>query len=144
MAEKIITNSAEETKELAAKLVAELKTGAVITLEGDLGAGKTTFAQGVGEALGIKRMTSPTYTLIRDYPVEEKGFGIDRLYHIDLYRLETAEEVFQLGLNELWFSPKHLLLIEWPEKTGGILPTPRIEIKIKKMAGDKREIEINR
>lgn len=144
MMEKIITGSDKETKALAAKLVSELKEGMVVALKGDLGAGKTTFAQGMGEALGVERMTSPTYTLVREYPLDEKKYGLQRLYHIDLYRLETAAEAFGLGLNELWFNPKHMILIEWPEKLEGYLPSPRVEIEFRKVGEDKREIEIKK
>lgn len=144
MAEKITTSSAQETQSLASDLVKELKTGMLVALKGDLGAGKTTFVQGLGEVLDIGRMLSPTYTLIREYPVDQKKWPFERLYHIDLYRLASSQEAMDLGLNEIWFNPKNLILVEWPEKIIEFLPTPHIMVEIEKGKGDEREISITK
>ncbi len=142
MAEKMTSKNPEETKKLAGKLVRGFRTGTLIVLKGELGAGKTTFAQGLGETLGINRMTSPTYTLIREYQVDGKIWPFERLYHIDLYRLNSATEAMELGLNEIWFNPKNLVLIEWPEKIESYLPTPRTEVILDKKSDESRLITI--
>lgn len=144
MAEKIISKSAADTEKLAAEITQEFKTGTLVALKGELGAGKTTFAQGLGKLLGVGRMTSPTYTLIREYPVDDKKWPFSRLYHIDLYRLSSKAEILDLGLNEIWFDPKNLILIEWPEKIEEYLPKPHLTVDIKKLEGEKREITIER
>src|SRR5579875_2273349 len=106
------THSDEETRELGRKLAAQLPDCGVVLLAGDLGAGKTTLAQGIVEGRGAARaedVGSPTFTLIHEYgdPV--------RVYHVDLYRLETAEEARRLGLEELFLQPA-LVLIEWGDR----------------------------
>lgn len=138
------SHSAAETQALAGKMVSDLKTGTLIALKGDLGAGKTTFVQGLGEALGISRMLSPTYTLIREYPVDGRVWPFERLYHIDLYRMASTQEAMNLGLNEIWFNPKNLVLVEWPEKIMEFLPKPHIMIEIEKGKEDERTITIEK
>jgi tRNA threonylcarbamoyladenosine biosynthesis protein TsaE len=104
------TNSPEETRAVAKELAEELKIGDVVLLEGDLGAGKTTFIQGLAEGLGVPEdyyVSSPTFALINEYP------GRLTLYHIDLYRLEP-EEVEDLGLEDLL--AQGVLAIEWAER----------------------------
>lgn len=144
MAKKVISKSSQDTQELAAALVKDLKTGTLITLKGELGAGKTTFAQGLGRVLGLERMTSPTYTLIREYPIDGKKWPFSRLYHIDLYRLGSKAEILDLGLSEIWFDPQNLILIEWPEKIEEYLPKPHIVVDITKTKGDTREIAVQK
>lgn len=144
MAEKIRTTNAQQTQELAARMLKELKTGTLFALMGDLGAGKTTFVQGLGQELGVGRMLSPTYTLIREYPIDPKKWPFERIYHIDLYRLASTQEAMDLGLNEIWFNPRNLILVEWPEKIMEFLPMPHIIIKIEKGRGDERVISIEK
>lgn len=136
-----ITKSAKETKALGRKLTASLiekckDTSVVIALIGDLGAGKTTFTQGFAEGLGIKdRVLSPTFILMRTY---------DNFYHVDLYRLEggVEKEVVNLGLTDIWKEPGNLILIEWAEKIGKILPKGTIKIKFEKVGDLERKITI--
>ena len=93
----IISHSPEQTRRLASRLASLLHGGETICLTGPLGAGKTTFAQGVGQALGVEEpIISPTFTLIREYgPVDDHP----AMYHIDFYRLESFEELQTLGLD---------------------------------------------
>ncbi len=110
----IILPDAEATRELGRNLAQSLPPGSVILLEGDLGSGKTTLVQGLGEALGIKdAIASPTFTLINEYPE-----GRIPLYHLDLYRLEP-QEVEALNLETYWegieFIPG-IVAIEWAER----------------------------
>src|SRR3990167_5102830 len=105
-----VTGSAEETKELAKEFAAKLKQGITLCLFGELAAGKTTFTQGLGEFFGIGRMLSPTYTIIRQYPLGEKHNHLRTLYHIDLYRLKSASEARSFDLSELWSDPANLVV----------------------------------
>src|SRR5689334_20533313 len=107
----ILTNSAEETIEAGREIARSLPRRAVVLLIGNLGAGKTTLAKGIVSGLGLAdpdEVASPTFTLIHEY-----GDGL--LYHIDLYRLDTAEQVARLGFDEI-LSREALVLIEWGER----------------------------
>lgn len=114
----------EETMALANKIAAHLEPGMTLLLEGELGAGKTTFSKGIGAGLGIKRVIkSPSYTIVREYQE-----GRLPLYHIDLYRLEDYE-VEDLGLEE-YFEGDGITIVEWPSVAPEELPQERLEIKI--------------
>ena len=96
----------------------------VLYLRGELGSGKTTFARGFARAAGVTgAVRSPTYTLIEPYPAA----GALTLVHLDLYRVQSPAEVESLGLRE-WATPRHLWLIEWPERGGGRLPAADLEV----------------
>ncbi len=132
------THSAEETRALGRRLAADfLPQQGVVLLIGDLGAGKTTLAKGIVEgrqAASGDEVSSPTFTLIHEYgdPV--------KIYHVDLYRLETPEQVRRLGLDEL-FDKQALTLIEWGERFPESLPAGCIEIRLSHDAEDTRVIE---
>jgi len=132
------TASDEETRTLGRYLAALLPKAVVVTLTGDLGAGKTTLVQGIVEGRGAADagdVSSPTFALIHEYgePVS--------VYHIDLYRLDTEEEANRLGLEELFDQPA-LVLIEWGDKFPRLLPPRRIEIKLTSGNEDQRFVEI--
>ena len=134
------THSAEETLELGRAIAAELPSKAVVLLIGDLGAGKTTLTQGIVEGLGAAardEVASPTFTLIHEY-------GPPRVYHIDLYRLDTEAEVATLGLDEL-FERDAVVLIEWGERFPRLMPRDRVEIRLEylKEADDSRRIRVS-
>jgi tRNA threonylcarbamoyladenosine biosynthesis protein TsaE len=108
----------------------------LIVLRGDLGAGKTTLVKGVAVALGaaeVEDVTSPTFTLVHEY-VGRKV----RLYHLDLYRLETERELLTLGLEEMAEQPDALVLVEWGEKFPSIVGRADGEIAIEHAGGDER------
>lgn len=130
------THSEEETIELGRRIAATLPRRAVVLLIGNLGAGKTTLAKGIASGLGAaepEEVSSPTFTLIHEY-----GGGV---YHIDLYRLERADQVATLGLDEI-FDHKAVVLIEWGERFPELMPRDRIEIRLRTLADDRREIEV--
>lgn len=129
------TNSPAETQQLAQKIATLLKGGEVLTLSGDLGAGKTSFTQGLAKGLGIERqVNSPTFTLIKEY----QGTKL-HLYHMDVYRLEDEWE--ELGFEE-YFYGQGVSVIEWPEKILAQLPPERLEITITKLGETKRKISL--
>ena len=129
------TNSEEETIELGRRIAAGLPRRAVVLLIGNLGAGKTTLAKGIVNGLGAAmpdEVSSPTYTLIHEY---------GRVYHIDLYRLDRPDEIATLGLDEI-FERDAVVLIEWGERFPELMPPDRIEIHLRTVDEDRREIEI--
>jgi tRNA threonylcarbamoyladenosine biosynthesis protein TsaE len=131
------TRSEEETIQLGREIAARLPSRAVVLLIGKLGAGKTTLAKGIVSGLGAAEpedVTSPTFTLIHEY-------GGGRVYHIDLYRLERAEEVARLGLEEI-FDRDAVVLIEWGERFPQLMPADRIEIRLEAASTDERRIEV--
>lgn len=133
------THSAEETTELGRQLAAELKPGSVVLLRGDLGAGKTTLVKGIAEgfnAAEAEAVTSPTFTLIHEYRGPEV-----KLYHIDLYRIDTQRELDTLALDDL-MEPKSILLIEWGEKFERFAKERDVEVAIEYKGGDDRVIQI--
>jgi tRNA threonylcarbamoyladenosine biosynthesis protein TsaE len=129
------THSADETIELGRRLARELPSPAVVLLIGNLGAGKTTLAKGIVSALAAAdpdEVVSPTFTLVHEY-------GGGRVYHIDLYRLDTAAQVATLGLQEI-FERDALVLIEWGERFPKLMPPDAIRIELR-ASGDDRVIE---
>ena len=131
------TASDAETVELGRKLAGELPARGVVLLIGNLGAGKTTLAKGIVSGLGAAEpedVASPTFTLIHEY-------GEGRVYHIDLYRLEEAREVATLGLEDL-FERDALVLIEWGERFPALMPRERVEIRLRALGDEEREIEV--
>jgi len=132
------THGEDETIELGRRIAATLPKRAVVLLIGNLGAGKTTLAKGIINGLSAAEpedVTSPTFTLIHEY-------GEGRVYHIDLYRLDRAEQVATLGLDEI-FDREAVVLIEWGERFPQLLPADRIEIRIEPLDEESRRIEIS-
>lgn len=132
---KIITKSAKETQKLGKKLASLLKPDDVLSLTGDLGAGKTCFTQGIALGLGIKRrITSPTFNLIKEYKTTFP------LYHFDVYRINSLEEMEDLGYEEYFFG-KGVTVIEWGDKIAPLLPPDHLEIEFKRLLKEnEREI----
>jgi tRNA threonylcarbamoyladenosine biosynthesis protein TsaE len=131
------TRSEEETIELGRHVAAQLRRPCLILLIGNLGAGKTTMAKGIVAGLGVApvdEVSSPTYTVIHEY-------GAD-VYHIDLYRLDTPEQVASLGLDEM-FDRGAIMLVEWGEAYRKVLPrVAAVKIRIQR-EGEDRLISID-
>ena len=130
------TRSEEETIALGEQIAAMLPPMAVVLLIGNLGAGKTTLAKGIVKGLGAaspEEVASPTFTLIHEYG--------DRVYHIDLYRLETDAQLATLGLEEL-FDREAVVLIEWGERFPALMPAERFEIRLEAEGENGRRIEM--
>ncbi|HET7482337.1 MAG TPA: tRNA (adenosine(37)-N6)-threonylcarbamoyltransferase complex ATPase subunit type 1 TsaE [Actinomycetota bacterium] len=121
----VVTFSAEETRIVGACLAPTLVPGDVISLTGELGAGKTVFVQGLATAAGVEeRVTSPTFTLVHEYKARYP------LVHLDIYRLDSFQEVIDLGFEEL-LDPNSILLIEWGEAIGPLLPRRHLEVELR-------------
>ena len=132
---KVVTHSQEETRLFARELMKTIPVGSVILLTGDLGAGKTTFVQGVASYLGIKeKVASPTFNIMKLY------LGEVSLIHIDAYRLENMDH--NIGLDEYIGYEKGYTFIEWPNYIPELLPEKCIEVNISNLGEDNREIVV--
>jgi tRNA threonylcarbamoyladenosine biosynthesis protein TsaE len=126
---------------LAEKFSKRLKGGEVLCLVGDLGAGKTAFTKGLAKGLGVHNIiTSPTFVLLKPY-VASSG-KINKLVHIDAYRLDSVSELDYIGVEEYFIDKNCITVIEWADKVKDIWPKNKIIISFRILAGDKREITI--
>jgi tRNA threonylcarbamoyladenosine biosynthesis protein TsaE len=133
-----ITHSVNETYAVAEEFAQSLKGGEVICLYGDLGYGKTTFTQGLAKGLGIRsKILSPTFIIVRSYK------HTYTVYHIDLYRLTHEQEIIDLGVLDFMQDKENIVIIEWPEKMGTLLPAKRIDIVFDYLDEYSRNITIN-
>jgi tRNA threonylcarbamoyladenosine biosynthesis protein TsaE len=133
----IHTRSEEETVALGEELAAQLPAKCVVLLIGNLGAGKTTLAKGLVKGLGAAHpdeVSSPTFTLIHEYGA--------KVYHVDLYRLDRAEQVASIGLDEI-FEREAVVLVEWGERFMELMPEERVEIRLRAVGDGEREILIS-
>lgn len=132
-----LTNCEAETRIVACRLAESVTSGTVICLRGDLGVGKTVFAKGFCAALGVaEHVSSPTFTLVNEY---ELAGGM--LYHFDLYRVEDADELYEIGFLD-FVNGESISLIEWPERAEDVLPEKRIDVTIIRTEEDGRRITI--
>lgn len=140
---KKISSSEQETKKIAEEFSHSLQPGDTVLFYGNLGAGKTTFIQGLADSLGIKdRIISPTFILHRIHKTSNSK--IKAINHIDLYRLEEISEIESIGLGELFDDKESIVLIEWADRLKNFLPKSGYKIEIQYLDGDKREININK
>src|SRR5258708_4162940 len=131
----VTTDSAEQTRALAAELAATLPPDTTLALHGDMGVGKTTFVQGLAHGLGVaEHVTSPTFAIYSVY----RGMT-RRLGHLDAYRLESERQIEPLLLEEFLVSP-WCLAVEWPEKIGAWLPADAWHLTLSIEAGDKHRV----
>lgn len=129
-------HSLQETAQLAARLAEKASSGMVIALDGDLGAGKTTFSQAFAAAIGVRGIVnSPTFTIIKEYEGESMPF-----YHMDVYRI-SMEEADELGLDDYFFG-SGVTLVEWASLIEELLPDRRLELYIENLGGEERLIRM--
>ncbi|GAX88797.1 tRNA (adenosine(37)-N6)-threonylcarbamoyltransferase complex ATPase subunit type 1 TsaE [Effusibacillus lacus] len=132
-----ITHSPDQTQSIAERLAALLEPGDILTLSGDLGAGKTTFTQGLAKGLAVEDpVNSPTFTLIREYE------GRIPLYHMDVYRLGDKAGAENLGIDEYLYGDG-VCVIEWAEYIASLLPEEYLDIAIRKTGESERQIQIS-
>ncbi len=162
-----ITNSFDETQKVAENFIRRIlrlqgqvlpKQALIIALYGDLGGGKTTFTQGVAKGLGIeRRIISPTFIVLRTYKLKTPHFAKASrgkqnskrktttknskfLYHIDLYRIENQNDIEGLGIEEILKNPENIVVIEWAERLGDLLPKERVDVYFEYISENKRKI----
>jgi len=130
-----VTNSEEETEALGARLAEKLRPGAVVAFTGDLGAGKTAFTRGLARGLGItERVTSPTFTIVNEY----EG-GRLPLFHFDMYRLGSADELFDIGWED-YLARGGVCAVEWSENVADALEGDAIPVKICRGMSDSQRV----
>jgi len=145
---EFITESAAQTQALAKELMEKLSSrehsGAlVVALTGELGAGKTTFVQGLAEALGLEeRVLSPTFVIMKHFDLSASEH-FDDFYHVDCYRLTGPEDLGELGFEKILKNPKNLVVIEWPEIAKTVLPIDTVWLKLEHLGEDKRKIMLD-
>ena len=136
---EILSNSEEETASFAKAVAEVLAHPAVITLEGDLGAGKTVFSRNLAHALGVEGpISSPTFNIVQEYEIES---GV--LYHMDLYRISDDEEAIAFGIDEYLNREDAVCLIEWPSRLSWLLPEDLYSIQIEHVSETQRLIKLS-
>lgn len=139
---KFTTHSEKQTFNLGKKLAKKMRSGGVIALIGELGAGKTVLIKGLAVGLGIKKIiTSPTFVLMKIYKIQSPVSGIQHLAHIDAYRLQTGQDLIDIGIKDWLGRPDTVTVIEWADRVKDILPKNTITTKIK-IGKKKNEREI--
>ena len=135
--ERVVSRSTDETLELAGTVGDLLRAGDVVSLVGDLGAGKTVFARGVARALDVTEpVVSPSFTIVREYE------GRMPLVHVDVYRIDTVQELYDLGFEEL-VRDDAVTLVEWGDMIDGLLPSDRLDVRLAPGdTDDERVVEI--
>jgi len=132
----IYTNNELETEAAGAKFAAELPKGSVVAFFGDLGAGKTAFVRGMARGMGIEsRVNSPTFTIVNEY------IGERELYHFDMYRLGSADELFDIGWED-YLSRGGVCAVEWSENVADAFEGDEIVVRIEKLSDTGRKISI--
>jgi tRNA threonylcarbamoyladenosine biosynthesis protein TsaE len=131
------TRSPEETHALGVRVGGLLRAGDVVLLQGDLGAGKTTFTQGLAAGLGVVgSVTSPTFTLVHEY-----GGGTAPLFHFDPYRLAGPDDIVDLGFEE-YLERDGVVVVEWAERLGRLTPRENLSVRIETTQTDDRAVTI--
>lgn len=139
-----VTNNAQETQELARKLaniVLKMPGPVVLSLDGELGGGKTTFLQGFAQELGVaENITSPTFVIFNHYQISNPNFM--GFYHFDCYRLQGPQDLLDLDAEQILKNPQNIVAIEWAERIKDLLPENTIYLEFVFVEENKREIKI--
>ena len=144
-----ISNSASITKKIGNNLAKTIlgqsigEQAVVVALKGDLGAGKTQFSQGVAKELGVKEaVNSPTFSIMKKYPLKKNKNGFKNFYHIDCYRLDSQADLAHLGIEDILIDPKNIVAVEWPKIIENLLPKSSFTINFEAIGKNKRKITI--
>jgi tRNA threonylcarbamoyladenosine biosynthesis protein TsaE len=133
----LVTRASDETRKAAAALAELLTPGDVVSLTGDLGAGKTAFVQGAAKALGVDEpVVSPTFVLVRQYRGEMP------IYHVDVYRLERLQEVHDLGFEDL-LDPDGVVFVEWGDAIEALLPDSHVRVELRAEDDETRRLRVS-
>jgi tRNA threonylcarbamoyladenosine biosynthesis protein TsaE len=136
----IVTHSPEETVAFGRRVAVDLPPHSWVLLQGELGSGKTTLVKGIVAGLGAAQpdeVTSPSFTLVHEYGND------NRVYHVDLYRIEDPSELATLGLEDL-LAQQVTTIVEWSERLGGDLPVPRLLVQMEYLSDEERRIRVTR
>ena len=134
--ERMLTLKTEQDMEgLGERIARALPQGGFVALYGDLGAGKTVLSRGAGRALGLKHLSSPTFTIVQEYPTAPP------LFHFDAYRLEDEDELYAMGFED-YLDRDGLILMEWADRVQGALPRERLDIEIVGSGTEERTVRM--
>ena len=134
--ERTLTLKTEQDMEaLGDRIARALPQGGFVALYGDLGAGKTVLCRGAGKALGLDHLSSPTFTIVQEYPT------VPSLFHFDAYRLEDEDELYAMGFED-YLDRNGLILMEWADRVPGALPRERLDIEIVGSGADARIVRL--
>ena len=137
---EIVTQSSAETVAIGEALAGCLRDGDVVLLHGDLGAGKTTLAKGIAAALGVEDVvSSPSFSLVNEYDTR-LGAAVTRLYHLDLYRLRSEDDLASIGFDDFMAPVEGITLVEWPERASTALPERFLLVEIETIASGSRRL----
>jgi len=132
------SRSPEQTRRIGMRLGGVLRAGDLICLQGDLGAGKTTFVQGIAQGWGsLDSVSSPTFILVNVYRRDDQS----QLFHMDAYRLDSTPEAEELDLDSML--AEGALIIEWPERMAGLIPAERLWVNLEHVDDEEREMKFN-
>lgn len=138
--QNFISNSEEETEEIAYNIAKKTSVGTIVALRGNLGAGKTVFARGFARGLEIDDIiSSPTFTLVKEYQIDKLNW----LYHLDLYRISDADSALIFGIDEYMNDPNAIVLIEWPERIDELFLSGTVFIDITRTGDSNRVIKLS-
>lgn len=141
----VLTNSSQETNKLGEKFAQTVTQGTIFCLYGDLGSGKTVFTQGFAKGFGIeKKIISPTFVIIRTHSINRKSqiAKLKSFYHIDLYRIESERDLQALGLDEVMNDKESVVVIEWADRLGSLLPEKRTDVHFEYVGENTRKITV--
>ena len=134
--ERTLTLKTEQDMEaLGSRIARALPTGGFVALCGDLGAGKTVLCRGAGRALGLDHLSSPTFTIVQEYPT------VPPLFHFDAYRLADEDELYAMGFED-YLDRSGLILMEWADRVTGALPRERLDLEIAGSGADERMVRL--
>jgi tRNA threonylcarbamoyladenosine biosynthesis protein TsaE len=130
-------HSLDDLSDFSSSIVKTLKAGDVFLMDGDLGAGKTTFVRFVCDQLGVSSVSSPTFNIINKYDAD-----LFTVFHMDLYRCETAESIDLLDLEEIFSRPNAIFFVEWAERLGDVIPEKYTKMSWSLGEGESRKIDL--
>jgi tRNA threonylcarbamoyl adenosine modification protein YjeE len=137
---EVVTRTSAETVAIGEALAGCLRDGDVVLLHGDLGAGKTTLAKGIAAALGVENVvSSPSFSLVNEYDTRP-GAAVTRLYHLDLYRLRSEDDLASIGFDDFMAPVEGITLVEWPERASTALPERFLLVEIETIASGRRRL----